>query len=202
MKEMSLKDMKDMLKQFLVLHKETDEKSKETDERIEKGFQELVLLGKETDKRFKETDRMIDKIGKQLWNIGFTQWEVAEDLISRNVKRLLEKRWMNVKEIKTNEKKSREYDIIVENGKEIVLVEVKNKVRQDDIDKFIEKQIPAFKKDYPKYKNKKIYGWIWWLVFRPDLEKNAEKKWLYVFTQNWEGGAVIVNKKKFKPKVL
>ena len=115
---------------------------------------------------------------------------------------LLEKRWMNVKEIKTNEKKSREYDIIVENWKEIVLVEVKNKVRKDDIDKFLEKQIPAFKKDYPKYKSKKIFGWIWWLVFRPDLEKNAEKRWLYVFTQNWEGGAVIANKKKFKPTAL
>ena len=208
MKEMSFKDMKEVLNKLIVLNKERDERLdkriKVTDERLDKRIRETDAQIKKTGKIVEENALYMKKLGKQLWGVEWTQWEIAEDLMYRNVLWLLEERWMDVKEININVKKwkSREYDIIVKNWKEIVLVEVKNKVSVNDIKKFINKQIPAFKEDFPEYKNKKIYGWIWWLVFKSSIEKCAENKWLYIFTQNWEWWAKIANKKKFKPTAL
>ena len=58
MKEMNLKDMKEVMKQLI-------DHQKESNANIEKGFQKLVLLGIETDKRFKETDARLDKKFKE-----------------------------------------------------------------------------------------------------------------------------------------
>ena len=53
-----------------------------------------------------------------------------------------------------------EYDIIAVNHKELVVVEVKNKVIPDHITHFIEVQLPKFKTLLPEYKNYKVYGGI------------------------------------------
>jgi Cdc6-like AAA superfamily ATPase len=43
------------------------------------------------------------------------------------------------------------------NGNEVVIVEVKNKLKRDNVDNFIDKQIPNFKILFPQYKDYKIY---------------------------------------------
>jgi hypothetical protein len=161
-------------------------------EETDKKFQETDRLFKETDKKFKETDR-------KLSDLGISQWDIAEDAIWRKVWSVLWRFGISIDEVKRNiTTKSREYDLIAINGKYVVLIEVKNKVRMDDVNKLLSDQLKSFRSDFPEYKKHKLYWWIWWLVVRSDIEKYAEKKWLFVITQSWDI-VELANKKGFEP---
>jgi hypothetical protein len=56
-----------------------------------------------------------------------------------------------------NKKRSREYDLIAVNRKYVVLIEIKNKVRMDDVNKLLSDQLKSFRKDFPEYENHKLY---------------------------------------------
>ena len=57
-----------------------------------------------------------------------------------------------------------------------MVVEVKNDVKVDDILTMIESQLPSFKKEFPEYKNYKVYGCIVGLVFADNVQKMAYKE--------------------------
>jgi hypothetical protein len=149
---------------------------------------------------------------KELWWIGQSQEEVWVDLFKRNMKWMLKRRWILVDNVVTKFKNSAklkdgtfmqwEYDLMWINGKDIVVVEVKNKLRNEDINKFLEKQLPRFKILFPQYKDYNLYWWVWSLIVTEEQEKQAERKWLFVFTQ-WENwNAMIINDEKFKAKIF
>ena len=95
-----------------------------------------------------------------------------------------------------------EYDLMWINGKDIVVVEVKNKLKTDHIKKFLEKQLPVFKILFPQYKDYNLYWWIWSLVVWECQEKQAEKAGLFVFTQWEDWNAMIMNSDDFKAKIF
>jgi len=149
---------------------------------------------------------------KELWGIWNSQEEVWVDLFRRNMKWILRKRGINIDETETKFKSSIkldngkiirwEYDLMGINWKDIVVVEVKNKLRNEDINKFITKQLPNFKTLFPSYKDYNLYGWVWSLIVSEDQEKQAERAWLFVFTQWADWNAMIMNKDNFKAKVF
>jgi len=95
-----------------------------------------------------------------------------------------------------------EYDLMWINGKDIVVVEVKNKLKDDHIKKFVKKQLPRFKLLFPQYKDYNLYWWVWSLIVWENQEKLAEKKWLFVFTQWVDWNAMIMNDETFKAKIF
>lgn len=88
------------------------------------------------------------------------------------------------------------------NGKDIVVVEVKNKLRNHDIEKFLTKQLPNFKILFPQYKDYNLYWGVWSLVVWEHQEQIAEKKGLFVFTQWEDWNAMIMNSDDFKAKIF
>jgi hypothetical protein len=128
------------------------------------------------------------------------------------MKWMLRKRWIYIDNTSTKFKnKIRledgtflqwEYDLMWINWKDIVVVEVKNKLRNEDINKFLDKQLPRFKTLFPQYKNYNLYWWIWWLIVTEEQEKQAERQWLFVFTQWKEWNAMIMNDENFKAKIF
>ena len=188
-------------------------------DRIEKGLELLLASQKETSKQMKKTDKEVmwlqkshKQMQKELWWIGHSQEEVWIDLFRRNMKPMMRKRWIEVDNISTRFKSAIkledgtmlqwEYDLMWINWKDIVVVEVKNKMRDDYITKFVDKQLPKFKTLFPQYKDYNLYGWIWWLIVWEHQEKKAEKAWLFVFTQWKDWSAVLMNKPDFKAKVF
>ena len=157
---------------------------------------------REVDAKKRETERK-DR-NKRLEGIGRTQWEVAEDLFYRNMKSVLTKKWMQIYKVDRNVKKiwGSEYDLIAINGNELVLAEVKAKLRDRDVSDFLERQIPAFRLEYPEYADYRLYGAVAWLIVPKDVELYAENQWLFVFTQQWEDGATIANSPDFKPRAM
>ena len=193
-------------------------KDKETRlDRIERGL-ELLLQGtselkksqdrtdaqlQETDKLLNKTIKKLDEIGRQLGDLGLVQGEVAEDLFYRNVRSLFKKeRDMIFDDVKRNLKKrgAGEYDIVAVNGGAVLVIEVKNKLQKRMVDKFIKDRLPKFKKYFSEYRGRRIYGGMGALVVKDDVGRYAEKAGLYVLTQTVDGGAALINRKKFRAK--
>jgi len=180
--------------------KELRESQAKTDEQIARTHEEIRELKKFLD----EVGRRLDKVGEQLGDLGIVQGEVAEDLFYRNLKSLFKKRDMLFREVKRNvrRKGKGEYDIVASNGKEVLVIEVKNKLTRRLVDEFIRRKLPRFKELFPEYKDKMLLGGVGALVVKEDVGRYAEKAGLFVLTQTDEGGAALVNKDRFRPKVF
>ena len=175
-------------------------------------IKEILKIQRETAISMKETDRRMKEMQKEIWWIGNSQEEVWIDLFRRNMKWILRKKWIYVDDVSTRFSSSVkledgtmlkwEYDLMWINGKDIVVVEVKNKLKTDHIKKFLEVQLPRFKTLFPSYKDYNLYGWVGSLVVWEDQEKQAEKAGLFVFTQWEDGNAMLMNSDNFRGKVF
>ena len=156
-----------------------------------------------TDEQLSRTIKKLDDIGRQLGDLGLVQGEVAEDLFYRNVRYLFkEERDLIFSDVKRNLKKkgSGEYDIVAVNGDAVLVIEVKNKLQNRMVDNFVEKKLPKFKKTFPEYRGRRLFGGIGALVVKDAVGRYAEKAGLYVLTQTTEGGAGLINRKNFRAK--
>jgi len=168
------------LKLLLESQSELKKSQLKTDEQMKKNSEQSLIDTKDLNRQIKETN-------KQLWWMWRSQEEVWIDLFRRNMKPMMRKRWIEVDNISTRFKSAIkledgtmlqwEYDLMWINGKDIVVVEVKNKMRDNYITKFVDKQLPKFKILFPQYKDYNLYGWIWWLIVWEHQEKKAEKAW-------------------------
>ena len=182
------------------------ESQKKTDEQIRRTGEQILDLKesqKMTDNLFRKTEKRLDEIGRQLGDMGLVQGQVAEDLFYRNVRGLFRNdRDMIFADVKRNLKKkgAGEYDIVAVNGESVLVIEVKNKLQNRMVDTFVEKKLPEFKKIFPQYQGRKLFGGMGALVVKDAVSRYAEKAGLYVLTQTSEGGAALVNRKKFRAK--
>ncbi|RME15932.1 MAG: hypothetical protein D6799_05450 [Bacteroidetes bacterium] len=189
------------------LFQESEKRLRETERIIKEAFQETDRKFQETDRKFQETDRRFqetDKKIRQLENLFVGQWgKLIEALVEGELIRILRERNINVIGIapgryKIFEGKEYEFDIIAENGDEVVVVEVKTSLSQKDIDHFIDK-LKKFHLIFPEYKNRKIYGAVAYIRTHPETTKYAYRKGLFVIRAVGEN-AKILNDSKFKPQ--
>lgn len=168
---------------------------KETDDLLKKTIEQM----NKTDERL---EKKLGKIGENLGNIGIVQGEIAEDLFYRNVRHVFSGRGKQFSSVVRNMKKKGgpEFDIVAENNGEVLVISVKNKLSNFLVKEFVDEKLPGFKNAFPKYKDCKIIGGIGALVVKDAVGRYAQKAGLYVLTQTSEGGATILNTKRFRPK--
>lgn len=190
------KETNEKFKETDLMFKETDEKFKETSEK----FKETDLMFKETDKKFKNTDKKINKL-----EFLFTsQWgKLVESLVEGDIIKILNEQGIEVTDtIKrrtgVREGVRYEFDIIVINGTEIVIVEVKTTLKRDDIIEFLEK-LTCAKRWMPEYADKKIYGAVAFISEDSGVSVLAERKGLFVIRATGDS-ASIINHEGFSPK--
>jgi hypothetical protein len=183
--------------------KNYSEERREAQKKIDSEILELKDSQMKTDEQLSRTIKKLDDIGRQLGDLGLVQGEVAEDLFYRNVRYLFkEERDLIFSDVKRNLKKkgSGEYDIVAVNGDAVLVIEVKNKLQNRMVDNFVEKKLPKFKKIFPEYRDRRIFGGMGALVVKDAVGRYAEKAGLYVLTQTSEGGAALTNRKNFRAK--
>ena len=93
-----------------------------------------------------------------------------------------------------------EFDIIVANGTEAVVVEVKTTLTPTDVRDFLS-NVKNFKKYLPRYKTEKIYGAVAYLAVENKADFLAEKEGLFLIRATGDS-ASLVNRDGFKPKVF
>ena len=159
-------------------------------------FQDVLNMFAETDRRFKKLEKLFGG-----------QWSrLVESLVEGDLIKLLKNRKISVDKTMSriragkDSKYDYEFDILAVNGKEIVAVEVKTTLDTDDVKYFIEK-LNLFKKIFPEYSDKTIFGAIAYLREDSHSAKYADRQGLLVIRATGSS-ASIVNKKSFRPKTF
>jgi hypothetical protein len=84
-----------------------------------------------------------------------------------------------------------EYDIVLENGDSIALIEIKYRARKDDVDLLMNKQLSIFKLLFPQYANYSFYLGIAGLAFEDDVEEGALSKGVGVLRPKGESIEIL-----------
>jgi len=200
----SIEELQGMLSELILSQNLQKENMRVLFQETDRKFQETAIRFQETDQKFKEmreADRkefealrdkdsqetralkeMIFGLGKNLGQIteDYFYYSVSSDkniagvqydYIARNLK--IESKGVNG-----------EYDIVLINSSRLMVIEVKQKPHIKDIEKFINKQLPNFKKLFPIYAHFTIYGAIAGMTFEKEALEFALENGLYVLTQN------------------
>lgn len=178
---------------------EAAQRSKELDQRLERNAQEAAQRSKEINQQLKETSQMlkeatrdIKKLEKNLAGIGISIGDSAEEFFYRYFKRHPQLGQWHFHAVERNLKpRHREYDLALINGDLVVLASIKQKLRNEDIRHLRDKEIPAFRQDYPEFKDHRLYGALGAMVISQDKERLAQKNGFYVFAQSGERVEVI-----------
>jgi hypothetical protein len=187
-----------------------------TDNNWQDAVAEIWQLFKETDARlaaqFAETDARMaamsaetDRKFNRLEGIFGMQWgRFVEALVRPGVLALFQAHNIAVENTYTRATghsggETMELDLLLVNGTEIVVVEVKNTVSASDVSDFLTdlSQVTRF---FPRYKGYTIYGAVAGLEFPHDVRRYAYKQGLFVLAVEGEGLIQLKNDAKFQPK--
>ena len=175
------------------LFKETDARFKETDARLDQRFLE-------TDRQFKETDAKL----RRLEGLFGNQWgRLMEALVQPNVLQLFQARGHDVRRLHQRSKAQRngkqmEIDLILEDGAEVMVVEVKTVLSAEHVSDFLD-DLGRFLDFFPLYRGYRLYGAVAGLEVATDVARYATRRGLFVLRITGEGLVQIENDATFQP---
>lgn len=198
MNSTTLDDVWALFREVAEAQKETDRKFQETDRK----FQETARRFEETDHKFRETDQQIKQLGKKIGDLGNRLGEFVEGLVKPAVVRLFRERGIEVHEVHADIAVNRhdegiQIDLLAVNDAEAVLVEVKSKLAQADVDEHLER-LAKFKRMLPRYGDVRAMGAVASMVMPPDVARYAYRQGLFVLAQTGESVAIL-NDDRFQP---
>ena len=160
-------------------------------------LREVVESQKETDKKIKEVTANIGRLGNRLG-------EFIEDAVRPAAVRLFRERGIEVHEVQQNVSVQRgdeglEVDLMVANDLDLVAVECKSNLKQQDIDEHLAR-LAKIKRLLPKYANTRVMGAVAAMVIPDNVARYAYSKGLFVIGQSGEH-LEIRNDAEFKPAV-
>ena len=192
--------------------KEEDERRKAEDERRkaedERRKAEDERRKQEADRTMEELKQGIAKLEKTVERTSkavdslTTRWgRFVEELVEPAVIKLFQAKGIDVKEVYPRARSKRyatpmEIDILAVDETELVLVECKSRLSQDDVDEFLEK-LPQFKLAFPHFQNFKAYGAVAGIEINEGIDRYAYKKGLFVIKPSGDTVAII-NDDSFK----
>ncbi len=198
-----IKEIREGLKELKERQKQTGEHIRETSERMRKTDEQM----RKTDEQMRKTDEQIRKTGRQLSDLNSNWGRFVESLVEGNLVELLSERGIDITgtlpNVKTHyddddgRRHHKEFDIVVRNGEDVVVVEVKTTLRPDDVTRFIE-SMKVFTRFLPEYRTKRVYGAVAYIRSLSHAELYAEKQRLFVIRATGDS-ASIVNKEGFVP---
>ena len=155
-------------------------------------YEKLMAMFQETREQMKETDRRMKETDKKIGELGNRFGELAEHLVLPGI---LEKfnaigfqftktaRDLEFKDLKTKQTMA-EIDIFLENGEIAIAVEVKAKLRVQDVDKHIERM--DFLRSYADARrdNRKYLGAIAGAIVTNEVRSYTIKSGFYLLEQS------------------
>ena len=161
---------------------EMDDIKKETEAIKKKGEEELNAIKKETEAIKKAHETSSKKLESTMNNLGFNIGMGVEEMFLNGLKDNptlngihFENVIDNVKIINEKGCDATEIDILMLNGTSVGLIETKHRFNKEDLQKFIEKQFPIFKKYGGNTLRENIYLYIAGLSFDKEVILDAKK---------------------------
>ena len=176
------------------LFKESDRKMRETDRRMQ-----------ETDRRMQETDRKLKEVGRQLGRFGNEAGFFVQELVKPGLVRLLRGRGIEVDRTYSNLEVSRrnpggamEIDLLACNGEQVVVVEVKKKLKTEDIKEHVER-LDRFRAAFPEYARHELYGAVAGMSVPDNAADYAERQGLFAIAPSGDD-VTLLNSPDFSPR--
>ena len=195
------------LDEVWALFREVAEVQKETGRRFQETERLMKEQSKQTERfmkeRSKENDRRMKQLSEQLGRLGNRLGEFVEEMVRPAVVRLFRERGIEVHEVQQDVEVERggegmQIDLLVVTESEAVLVEVKSKLVQADVDAHMER-LGKFKHLLPRYGDIRVMGAVAAMVVPKDVARYAYRQGLFVLAQSGES-VVILNDGGFQPK--
>jgi len=196
-----------LLGELAEAQKETERKFQESEHRLQETERLLKEQSHATDRLLKEqsqaTDRKIQQVSQQIGKLGnrlgeFVEWQVRPAAL-----RLFQARGIAVHELSADVSIQRdgegmEIDLLAINSTEAVLIEVKSKLTQADVDEHLER-LGKFKRLMPRYQDVQAMGAVAAMVVPDDVARYAYRQGLFVMAQSGDN-VVILNDAQFQPR--
>lgn len=178
-----------------------EEQAKRKQEEEKRRQEEEKRRAKEWEEYKKENQRRI----QELQDLFTSQWgKLIEALLSPGSKKIFQERGINIHYRGSNIEgdingQKIEIDVLLENDKDVVVVEVKTTAKVRHVNELIElmKNIKTY---FPRFKDKNVYGAIAAVKFHEESDKYAASKGLFVIEPNGDELVKIKNNTQFKPK--
>lgn len=177
-------------------------------------LRELLEAQKETDRKFQDTERLLreqslaadrrmKQLDAQLGKLGNRLGEFVEGLVRPAVVPLFRARGIEVHEVYPDVEVERgteglQIDLLVVNDTEAILVEVKSKLTQADVDEHLDR-LGKFKRLLPRYADTRALGAVAAMVIPREVGRYAYRQGLFVLAQSGDS-VVILNDAKFQPR--
>lgn len=181
-----------LLGELAEAQKETERQLQETKQLLQEETTATRQLLRQQNEQFNE---QMGKLGNRLGE--FVEWQVRPAVV-----RLFQERGIDVHEFYPEASARRggeaiEIDLLVVNTTQAVLVEVKSKLTQADVDEHLER-LSKFKRLMPRYSDVRAMGAVAGMVIPDDVARYAYRQGLFVLTQSGDS-VVILNDAKFMP---
>ena len=182
-----------LLGELISAQKETEQLLKEQSLETE---QLLKAKSLETDKQIKQVSQQLGKLGSRLGE--FVEWQVRPAAV-----RLFRERGIDVHELyrgvsRKQDGEALEIDLLVVNNTEAVVIEVKSKPSQTDVDKHLER-LEKFKRLMHRYQDVQAMGAVAGMVVTDEVRDYAYDKGFFVLGPSGDD-VVILNEPDFQPR--
>ena len=196
----TIEDIREILKQLAQSQQELSQSQQE----LSQAQQELSQAQKETDKQIKETDKQINRVSKQIGELGNRLGEFVEWQVRPAVVRLFQERGIDVHEFHPGisvkrDNEGLEIDLLVVNDTDAILVEVKSKLTQRDVDEHLQR-LAKFKRLMPRFRDVKALGAVAAMIVPNEVASYGCRQGLFVLVQSGEN-VIILNDAEFTPRV-
>ncbi|ARI83824.1 DUF3782 domain-containing protein [Microcystis sp. LEGE 00066] len=196
----TIEDIREILKELAQSQQELSQSQQE----LSQAQQELSQAQKETDKQIKETDKQINRVSQQIGELGNRLGEFVEWQVRPAVVRLFQERGIDVHEFHPGisvkrDNEGLEIDLLVVNDTDAILVEVKSKLTQRDVDEHLQR-LAKFKRLMPRFRDVKALGAVAAMIVPNEVASYACRQGLFVLVQSGEN-VIILNDAEFTPQI-
>lgn len=185
----------------------TEQSVREAVDEIWKLFKETDVRFKETEARFRETEAQIretDQHLRQLEGLFTSQWgKMLEALVKPGALRLFQEWGVDVHRTYQRSESQingriMEIDLLLENGSDVVVVEVKSTLKVADVQEVLA-DLDQFVDFFPQHRGKSIYGAVAGLTIDEYADRYAYRHGLFVLSVSGDGLVHILNGDGFRP---
>ncbi|CCH91960.1 Similar to tr/P73663/P73663 [Microcystis aeruginosa PCC 9432] len=203
----TIEDIREILKELAQSQQELSQSQQElsqSQQELSQAQQELSQAQQETDKQIKETDKQINRVSKQIGELGNRLGEFVEWQVRPAVVRLFQERGIDVHEFHPGisvkrDNEGLEIDLLVVNDTDAILVEVKSKLTQRDVDEHLQR-LAKFKRLMPRFRDVKALGAVAAMIVPNEVASYGCRQGLFVLVQSGEN-VIILNDAEFTPRV-
>ncbi|MFZ2967735.1 MAG: hypothetical protein WA080_01625 [Sulfuricurvum sp.] len=178
---MTDQELRDLVANLAISQAKTDAQMRETDAQM-KALRESQAKTdaqmQKTDERFEDLRTSNKRMGILLGNISNNQGDVAEEFFYNSLEEKKDLAGIHYDFIDKNASRSKgnlrdEFDIVMVNGKDIAIIEVKYKAHEKDLEKLLTKKQENFRELFPIYKDYTHHLALASFYMPPELKEKA-----------------------------